>query len=144
MNVLLIFIWVYLAMIATSYWEAYVEGRKAWDEGKFGWKLKIGKFVFTGYHFYLWYVMWPLLMTLPLVVNGWDTKLFGILASAYVSGTVIEDFMWYVVNPEVKFKEFNTKFANYYPRIKIGKIYIPVFYIFGIVVSAGFWYFLWR
>ncbi len=41
MNIPLIFIWVYLAMIAMSFWESEVEGRKAWDRGKMGWKIKI-------------------------------------------------------------------------------------------------------
>jgi len=39
MSVLLIFIWIYAAMIATSFWEAYIEGRNYWDKGKLGWKI---------------------------------------------------------------------------------------------------------
>jgi len=92
MNVLLIFAWIYAAMIALSFVEAYVEGRNPWDKRKVGWKLKFGKFVFSGYHFFLFVIMLPLFFTLPLVIYGWDTKLFGILASAYFSGLVIEDF----------------------------------------------------
>jgi len=72
MNTLLIFIWIYAAMIANSFWEAYAEGRNAWDKGKHGWKLKIGKYtVMTGYHFFLFVIMWPLLLTLPLIIHGW-------------------------------------------------------------------------
>jgi len=144
MNIPLIFIWIYAAMIATSFWEAYVEGRNAWDKAKLGWKINIGRFKLTGYHFYIFYIMWPLLVTLPLVIYGWDTKLFGILLSAYASGAVLEDFMWYVVNPVVKVRELNTDFANYYPRVKIGNIRIPVFYFIGIGVAILSWYFLWR
>jgi hypothetical protein len=88
--------------------------------------------------------MWPLLITLPLVVYGWDTKLFGVLATAFISGCVIEDFGWYVVNPEVKVKELNTDFASYYPRIKIGSIRIPTFYFVSIIISIALWYFLWK
>lgn len=41
MNALLIFIWIYAAMIALSFVEAYVEGRNPWDKRKVGWKLKL-------------------------------------------------------------------------------------------------------
>lgn len=144
MDPLPIFIVVYAAMIATSFWESYVEGRNAWDKGKHGWKIRIGKFVFTGYHFFLFWVMFPLLLSLPLVIYGWDTRLFGILLSAYLSGAVIEDFFWYIVNPKVKFKEINSDFADYYPRLRLGGIKIPIFYLFGIISSVLVWYFLWR
>lgn len=143
MNTFWIFIWIWGAMIATAFWEAYVEGRNAWDKGKHGWKIKIGGFVLTGYHFYLFGVMWPLLITLPLVVHGWDTRLFGILLSAFFSGLVLEDFMWYVVNPKVKFKEFNSGFADYYPRVKLGSIKIPFLYFIGVGLALFFWILLW-
>ncbi len=145
MNTVLIFIWIWGAMIATSFWEAYAEGRNAWDKGKCGWKFNIGKkFVLTGYHFFLFYVMWPLLLTLPFIMFGWDTRLFGVVVSAFASGAVIEDFMWYVVNPEVKLRELNTDFASYYPRVKIGSIKIPIMYFVGIGVAVLSWLLLWK
>jgi len=145
MSTILIFIWIWAAMVAMSFWEAYVEGRNAWDKGKYGWKFTIGKkFVFTGYHFFLFYIMWPLLLTLPFIMFGWDTRLFGVVVSAFASGAVLEDFMWYVVNPEVKFKEFYTSFSDYYPWIKIGKVKIPTFYIIGVIIAVAAWYFIWR
>lgn len=140
-----IFAWVYAAMIAMAFWESDVEKRNAWDKGKAGWKIKFGIFKFTGYHFYLYYVMFPVLLSLPLIIYGWDTRLFGILASAYFTGTNLEDFMWYVVNPRVKLKEFYTKFSDYYPWIKIGKKkIIPWGYVVGIALAVLSWYFLWR
>ena len=145
MNILLIFIWVYMAMIAMAFWESYVEGRNAWDKGKLGWKIKIGKYVISAYHFYVSWIMFPILFTLPLIIYGWNTKLFGILISAYFSGAVLEDFMWYVVNPVVKFKEFFTSFSDYYPWIRInGKKIIPLGYVTGIIIAVLSWYFLWR
>ena len=145
MNVLLIFIWIYIAMIAHSFWEAYVEGRNAWDKKKLGWKIKFWKFTLPAYHFYLFFIMYPFLLTLPLIIYGWNLKLLGILISAYSSGMVIEDFMWYVVNPVVKFKELYTPFSDYYPWIKIkGKKIIPLGYVTGILISVLSWYFIWR
>lgn len=145
MQTLFIFIWIYAAFIAMGFWESSVEGRKAWDKGKVGWKIKIGKYVvLTRYHFYLCYVMIPLMLSLPLVIYGWNTSLVGILFSAYITGLAIEDLTWYIVNPVVKFKEINTKFASYYPRLKIGSIRIPTYYLTSIFLALLSWYFIWK
>lgn len=145
MQPVFIFIWIYAAMVAMSFWESYVEKRNAWDKGKLGWEIKIRNFILPAYHFYVFWVMWPLLLTLPFVIYGWDARIFGIIVSAYFSGMVIEDFMWYVVNPAVKLKEFYTHFSDYYPWLKIGdKKIIPWGYVFAITVSVLSWYFLWR
>ena len=144
MNTLLIFIWIYAAMIAMSFWEAYVEGRNAWSKGKLGWNLKLGRFTLPAYHFFIFWVMWPLLLTLPFIMFDWDARLFGIIVSAYFSGMVLEDFMWYVVNPKVKLREFYTSFSDYYPWLRIsGKKIIPLGYVLGIAVAVLSWYFLW-
>ena len=145
MNILLVFAWVWAAFIAMSFWESYVEGRNAFDKGKLGWKVRVGKhFVFTAYHFNLFFVMVPLFLSLPLIIFGWDTRLFGVLLSAYFSGIVIEDFFWYVVNPVVKLKEWGPKFASYYPWIGVGKFRLPVLYLVGILLSFASWLFLWQ
>ena len=145
MRVWLIFLWIYAAMIAMAFWEAYAEGRKPWDKGKLGWKFKIGKFVFHAYHFYICWVMFPLLLTLPFIIYGWNFKLFGIIVSAYFSGMVLEDFMWYVVNPVVKLRELYTNFSNYYPWLRIRKKkIIPWGYVLGIVIALLSWWFIWK
>ncbi len=144
MNASLIFIVVWVAMVANSFWEAYVEGDNPWDKRKLGWKLKLGKYCYPAYHFFLFVIMWPLVLSLPLVISGWDTKLFGILLSAYMTGLALEDFMWFVVNPAVKFSQFNSKYASYYPWLKIGRFEIPAVYLAEFFVATFSWYFLWR
>ncbi len=146
MNILIIFLWIYAAMLSMSFWEAYAEGRNAWDKGKQGWKIKIiSHFTLTGYHFFLFAVMWPLVLSLPLITHGWDKQLFGILLSAYMSGVVIQDFGWYVVNPKVKLAEFWTEFSNYYPWLRIGKKkIIPWGYILGLLIAIASWFFIWK
>lgn len=145
MNAALILLWIWAAMIAMSFWEAYVEGKYPWDKRKLGWKIKLGKrFCLPAYHFYVFWVMWPLLLTLPLVIYGWNLKLFGILTSAYFSGMIIEDFGWFVVNPAVKLSQFNSKWANYYPWTKVGKFEIPTGYIAGIIIAILSWLIIWR
>ena len=89
--------------------------------------------------------MYPIFLTLPFVIYGFDLKILGVLISAFVSGMIIEDFLWFVVNPSIKFKDsFNPKFANYYPWINLKLIKIPFGYIIGIIISILSWYFTWR
>ena len=144
MKTLLIFLAVYIAMIAMSFWESSVEGRNAGNRKKHGWRIKFLGRTITRYHFFLFVVMFPALLSLPLIVSGWSTKLFGILLTAYLSGMVIEDFVWFLVNPVVKFSEWGPKLVNYYSWIKIGKVNIPVFYIINLLLCVIIWYFLWR
>jgi len=146
MNNFLVILWIWLAMIAMSFWESSAEGRNAWAKKMCGWKLKLTKNIsITRYHFWLAYVMLPLLILLPLITNGWNLKLFGVLVSAYSSGLIIEDFFWYVVNPKVKLKEFWTGFSDYYPWIKINnKKIIPLGYIIGLLIAIASWWFLWK
>jgi len=132
-------------MIAHSFWEAYSEGRNAWGKNKLGWKLKLSKNLsLTAYHFWLFFVMRLLLLTLPLVIYGWNLKLFGILVSAYFSGLVIEDFFWFVVNPKVKLSEFNPGFVKWYPWLKIKRFKVPLFYFIFILIAILSWFFIWK
>jgi len=145
MQTILIFIWIFAAMIAMSFWESYAEGRNSWAKEKAGFKFKLWGYEHTGYHFFLFSVMCPLFLTLPFIIFGWNTRYFGIVASAYALGLAIEDFFWYIVNPEVRFKELYTEFSDYYPWIRVkGKKIIPVGYVISLIVAVLFWYFLWR
>jgi len=141
-----IFMWIWAAMVALSFVEGYVEGRNPWHHRKLGWQIKLpGGYVYPAYHFYLFVIMLPLLITLPLIIFGWDWTLFGILLSAYATGLVIEDFFYFIVNPAVQFREFFTDFTDYYPWVKIGgKKIMPLGYPIGFFIAIGSWYFLWR
>ena len=145
MQTLFIFLVIWLAMIAHSFWESSVEGKNAWGKNKYGWTLKLAKNLsLTRYHFWLFVVYMPLIfILLPLVVAGFSIKLFGILLSAYFSGMVIEDFFWFVVNTEIKFKDsWNPKFASYYPWIGFGNYKVPLFYFLGFCISIIIWFLL--
>lgn len=142
---LLVFALIWGALGVSGIWEAYVEGRNAWDRGKLGWRVRLGSFTLTGYHFWLFWVMYPLLLALPFIFTGWNAALFGIILSAYVTGMILEDFTWYLVNPAVQFREWFTSFSDYYPWVKLGgRKIMPTGYIFGILIAILSWYFLWR
>ena len=140
MNTLLIFLIIYMAMIATSFWEAYVEGDKPWDKGKLGWKIRYKKHVIlTAYHFWLFFVMFPLLLSIPFAIIGFSWELFKVIFSAYVSGLMIEDFFWFIVNPKFKFKNWNSKHVYWYPWIKIWNIEFPLYYVLNISLAVIPW-----
>ncbi len=132
--ILIVYLW--FAFVAISFWESSVEGRNAWDKGKVGWKLRVGKYILTTrYHFWV-YVMVILFLGLPFLLYGWDRHLLGVLLTGFFSGWVVEDFFWYVLNPVVKVRELNTKFASYYPRINFILFKIPLFYFIGLILAA--------
>ncbi len=144
MDDLLVFAIVYAAMAAMGVWESSVEGRNAWDKGKLGWKVRFGKYTFTRYHFFVWVMLALLVLALPLATVGWDARLFGVLLSALASGMALEDFVWFLANPAVKFSEFNPRFASYYPWVGVGRYKIPLWYVVGVGVAVISWFFLWR
>lgn len=139
-----VFALVWLAMIATGFWESRVEGKKAWDKGKLGWKFRYERRVLlTEYHFWLFLVMVPAFLAIPLVLN-YSKELLGIMLSAYFSGLVIEDFTWFVVNPVFPFKNFDPNHAKWHIWFKYRGIAIPVSYVIGILLAVASWFFLWR
>ena len=124
---------VQAAMVATAFWEAYIEGPEGWAENQVGWSIKIGSFTYTAYHFWLYWVMIPLLLAIPFAIIGWDAHLFWVLVFAYLVGTTVEDFMWFVVNPVYPFSKFNAQGTPWHQWVSIGKIQIPIFYIVRII-----------
>ncbi len=145
MEAIAIILIVWAAMLAASFWESRVEGRNSWGRKKLGWKIKFGKYSLPEYHFWLFIVMFPLLVIiLPLAIDGWSLRLFGVLVSAYSVGLVLEDFGWFVVNPVVKMKEWDSKFADWYPWLKIKRFRFPIPYIIGILVAILSWILFWR
>jgi len=139
-----VFALVWLAMIAIGFWESRVEGKNAWGKKKLGWKLRYKKRVlFTSYHFWLFVVMVPAFLAIPLVLN-FSIELLGIILSAFFSGLVVEDFTWFVVNPVFPFKKFNSKDAKWHIWVKLGKFEIPATYIISILLAIASWFFLWK
>ena len=137
MERILVFLFVCLAMVATSFWESHVEGPNTWDKKKYGWKLKLGKYSLPAYHFWLWIVTFPILIVLlPQVIVGFSWKFTAFLSGTYMFGSVLEDFIYYVVNPFFGLKKWNRRIVTYFPWFKVGRVCVPTNYIFGILFSA--------
>ncbi|TSC92310.1 MAG: hypothetical protein CEN89_763 [Candidatus Berkelbacteria bacterium Licking1014_7] len=132
----LVFLVVQAAMVATAFWEAYIEGADGWAKNQVGWKVCLGKFTYTAYHFWLYWVMFPLLLALPLVVIGWDGHLFWVLVFSYLVGATVEDFLWFVVNPVYPLRKFNPVDCDWHPWIILGRFYIPTPYVIRLVLAV--------
>lgn len=139
MNELSILIYIMLIFISIAFWEAYVEGRYGWAVRSYGRKVKFGKRVLTAYHFWAWIIMIPMFLILPLIIYGFNLKIFGILLASYFLGAVVEDFAWFIVNPEVKIKEFNPRFAKWHNWWNIFGFKIPDFYIIYPIIALIIW-----
>lgn len=121
--------------VAISFWEAYIERDKGWAKNAGGWRINLKIRELTAYHFWAWLVMIPMFLMLPLFIFGWNKSVFWLLISAYFLGTVLEDFLWFIVNPDFPFKNFNPKNVPWHKWIKIGKFAIPDFYIPYIIIA---------
>src|SRR3989344_3965692 len=107
MNAVLILIYILLIFVSIAFWEAYIEGKNGWASKSVGWRMKKDLWFIKGitaYHFWAWVIMIPMFLALPLVIYGWNLRLFGILLSGYFFGAILEDFLWFVINPAFPFK----------------------------------------
>ncbi|MDD5342280.1 MAG: hypothetical protein PHI73_03015 [Patescibacteria group bacterium] len=140
MHYTLTFFWIILAFASISFWEAYIEGEHGGAEKQVGWVRKIFGLRLTGYHFMLFGVCLPLFLLLPIITHGYDGKLLAVIACGYLVGILVEDFLWFVVNPKFKFKDFRHEKVWWYPWMRVGSYHIPVLYPGAIVLSGAIWY----
>jgi len=137
LNYKLIFFVEVLAFISISFWAAAMEGPTGGLFGKrgidvFGVKLSADFWIFC--------VMAPLFLLLPLLVGGFESKLFGTLAAGAFIGGMLEDFFWFVVNPYYGVAKFNSTYATWLSWIKIGAFEIPNFYPLNIAAAVVVWF----
>lgn len=130
MELFLIFIIIQFSMVAFAYTEAVLEGKDAWARNRKVWRFKIGgRYDYTSYHLVAYYLLFPLLIiALPLVISGFNWSLFWFLLGAYLIGTIIQDFFWFIFNPEWSLKQWNPNDVDWYLWIAIGKFHVPVSY----------------
>lgn len=136
----MVFLWVMLAFVGLAFLEATIEGERGGGAGTFGGQRSIFGYKIRMYHFWLWYVVVPLLVFSPLLVVGLDLSLFGTLAVAYLLGGVLEDFLYFVVNPYFGVRKWNSKDATWMPWFKLGTFEIPQFYVRNFLASIVVWF----
>lgn len=138
---LLIVIWIITSYASSSFWEAYIEGKHGGAKKQVGPEFKMFGYTIRAYHIWLWFITFPLLLTLPLVIN-FSTRTLGLILMGYFIGSVAQDFLWFVVNPKWPFKNFRPDKVDWYPWLRIGKFALPFFYIPYLVFAWLAWVFL--
>jgi hypothetical protein len=93
-------------------WEIQIEGKDGWAANSPGWRLEKGWLVkvtggrpITGYHFYMT-VFIIVLVHLPLFFVTWSWRLECLLLGFYLGMVLLEDFLWFVLNPYYGIKNF--------------------------------------
>ena len=133
-----VFLLIQLAMISFSYTEAVLEGYEGWAKDRKVWRFKVSKnHDYTSYHLVTYYILFPLvIIALPLLVAGFSWQLFWLLLASYLIGSIFEDFMWFVFNPERPFKKWNPKDTTWYPWLVIKRFALPVSYVVKFVIGV--------
>ena len=123
----LIFLVIQAAFGCWAVWEAYLEGKQGWTWNPAWWRIKLpGGYYYTAYHVWAFWIFGPLvIIILPQVVAGFSSRLTLVLLFSYLVGTILEDFLWFVVNPVYSFKKWNPKDTIWYPWLRLGNFSIP-------------------
>lgn len=143
---LIILLYIICIFIAIAFWEAYIEGSGGWAANQVGWKLnfKVGfmKRPIDAYHFWSWGIMIPMFLLLPFVIFGWYWHYFWLIVIGWLLGTVIEDFVWFVVNPAFPLRNFKPGKVWWHYWIGFGKYKLPEIYILYPIFALLIWIFL--
>lgn len=93
-------------------WEIQIEGKDGWATKLPGWRLEKGWIVklmggrtITGYHLFMTLFLISM-VHLPLFFVPWKWRLEFLLLGFYLGMVLLEDFMWFVLNPDYGIKNF--------------------------------------
>ena len=102
---------VFLAFIL-ALWEIQIEGKDGWAANAPGWRIEKGWAVkltggrpITGYHVYMTLFLIAMIH-LPLFFISWSGRLESLLIGFYLGMVLLEDFLWFVLNPYYGIKSF--------------------------------------
>jgi hypothetical protein len=103
--------------------EIQIEGKNGWASALPCWKIKNGWFVryinggrpLTGYHSCMTIFM-LLMLHFPLIFVVWSWRLECLLVGSLFAVWEIEDFFWFVLNPEYGLKNFKPEKIPWHPN----------------------------
>ena len=95
-----------------AWWEIQIEGKDGWAAKSPGWRIEkvwlmklTGGLPITGYHFYMT-IFIIAIVHLPLFFTAWSWRLESLILGFYVGIVLLEDFLWFVLNPHFGLKNF--------------------------------------
>lgn len=102
---------LFIALILAC-WEIQIEGKDGWAAKSPGWKVEKGWIIkltgglpVTGYHVFMT-VFLIAVIHLPLFFIAWSWRLECLLLGFYVGMVLVEDFLWFIINPYFGLKYF--------------------------------------
>ncbi len=111
---MLIIYFIYVAIIALVYalLEIQIEGKDGWAKNLPTWRKKlfvlsslIDNQPFSGYHVYMDLLL-LLFFHFPLIFIGWTAKQEFLILGLFFFLILVEDFLWFVLNPHFGLKNF--------------------------------------
>jgi hypothetical protein len=102
---------LFMALIL-ALWEIQIEGRDGWAAKSPGWRVRwswlmklTGDVPVTGYHFFMT-IFLIAIVHFPLFFVHWSWRLESLLLGFYVGMVLLEDFLWFALNPFYGLKNF--------------------------------------
>lgn len=141
------FIFCFISSVLLALFEIQTEGKHGWAKKLPTWK-KSFKFLdafpgfrgpITGYHVYL-FTMILFLIHLPFLFFRWDLRTEVIILSAFTMIAMMEDFLWFILNPHYGIEKFREKNVSWHEDW-VGPVplqYIYVFIIWVVLFLLGF------
>lgn len=116
--------------------EIQIEGKDGWAKSLPTWKVKnkltnliSEDYPFTGYHFWAFFTLITFIHLPFFIGTPWSLNLEIKLLSILFLITIIEDFLWFVLNPSFGIRKFNSKYAPWHKWIGP----IPLTYVILII-----------
>jgi len=138
MNLIVLNVFLFLLSILLALLEIQIEGVHGWASKLPTWKWKIGNFVMTGYHAYLWAFL-IVFIHIPFIFIRWNWTRECYLLTFFLMLLLLEDTFWFLFNRKFKWRDYWR-----YPKIQC----IPYFYfiiaflalILGLFIKNAVWY----
>jgi hypothetical protein len=93
-------------------WEIQIEGKDGWAANSPGWRIEKGWLVkifggrpVTGYHVFMTLFLIAMIH-LPVFFVSWSWRLESLLIGFYLGMLLLEDFLWFALNPYYGIKNF--------------------------------------
>lgn len=135
------FIFCFISAFLLSLFEIQTEGKHGWAKKLPTWKISF-KFLdalpgfrgpVTGYHIYL-FTMILFLVHIPFLFMRWDLRTEIIILSGYALIAMLEDFLWFVLNPHYGIKKFKERHVSWHEDW-VGPIPMQYIYVFIIWIA---------
>ena len=102
--------------------EIQIEGKNGWASSLPCWKIEKGWFVhyfwggrpLTGYHLYL-NLFELMFLHFPLFFTAWSWRFECLILGFLLAMWQIEDFLWFVLNPNFGLKKFKPEYIPWHP-----------------------------